>query len=188
MASSLAHRWTAIDILLQRWRFGKVIPLIPEGALVVDLGCGDGDFLRAVSPRIKKGYGFDRLVTADAGMGNLEIHTLPEDGRVPLGDECADVVTALAVLEHASDSRQFVAEAFRILKPGGVCIMTTPAPRGKALLEFLAYRLKIISEADIRDHKHYYRPDELRTLFHGFGRTDVDFFQFGLNTRVVGVK
>ena len=116
MSSSLAHRWTVFDRFLQKWRYGKVISLIPEGRVVVDLGCGDGDFLRTVSARIEKGYGFDRCLNADAGVRNLELHILPADGRIPLRDNCADAVTALAVLEHASDPGQFVAEAYRILK------------------------------------------------------------------------
>lgn len=188
MASSLAHRWTPLDRLLQRWRYSRVLPLIPEGGVVADLGCGDGDFLRTVSSRIERGLGFDCRIPAAAGKRNLELCTLPADGLVPLDDGCVDAVTALAVLEHVADPRQFVAEAHRILKQGGVCIMTTPAPSGKPLLEFLAYRMKIISEADIRDHKHYYRPDELRVLFRAFRETQVDFFQFGLNTLIVGVK
>jgi 2-polyprenyl-3-methyl-5-hydroxy-6-metoxy-1,4-benzoquinol methylase len=188
MASSLAHRWTILDKALQRWRYCRVLPLVPEGAVVVDLGCGDGDFLRTISPKILTGIGFDCTLTSNAGMKNLELLLLPHDNTIPLIDQSVDVVTALAVLEHVHDPRHFVAEAHRILRRGGLCIMTTPSPRSKPLLEFLAYRLKIISEADIRDHKQYFQRNELLDLFRSFQKVTVDSFQFGLNSRIVGVK
>ena len=121
-------------------------------------------------------------------MENLELRLLPPDNIIPLADGSVDAVTALAVLEHVDDPRQFVAEAYRILRPGGVCVMTTPSPGARPLLEFLAYRLKVISEADIRDHKRYLHRDDLYNLFRSFQTVMVDHFQFGLNSRVKAVK
>jgi len=46
--------------------------------------------------------------------------------RVPLGDGIYDVVMANHVLEHIHDDRQAMRELFRLLKPGGVALITVP--------------------------------------------------------------
>jgi hypothetical protein len=62
-------------------------------------------------------------------------------------------------------------------------ILTTPAPASKSLLEFLAFRLKIISQKEIENHKHYFSKRELLSIL-----TDLDFqnitcsyFELGFN-------
>lgn len=47
--------------------------------------------------------------------------------RVPLPDASLDFVTALDVLEHTPDDRAVVAGFHRLLKPGGVALVTVPA-------------------------------------------------------------
>jgi SAM-dependent methyltransferase len=43
-----------------------------------------------------------------------------------LPDASFDVITAIEVIEHIQDDGRFVEELFRLLKPGGVCYLTTP--------------------------------------------------------------
>lgn len=102
----------------------------------------------------------------------------------PLDNASVDIVTALAVIEHLHEHEVFVKEIFRVLKPGGICILTTPSPRAKPILEFLAYRLKLISEQDIRDNKHYFDKNELHQFFSWFSDVKIDYFQFRLNTLI----
>jgi SAM-dependent methyltransferase len=47
--------------------------------------------------------------------------------RVPLPDASIDCVTALDVLEHTPNDRAVVAGFHRLLKPGGVALVTVPA-------------------------------------------------------------
>jgi SAM-dependent methyltransferase len=44
----------------------------------------------------------------------------------PVGDETADVVLCTETLEHVPDTRQFLAELHRCLRPGGRVILTVP--------------------------------------------------------------
>ncbi|HTV63741.1 MAG TPA: class I SAM-dependent methyltransferase [Verrucomicrobiae bacterium] len=46
---------------------------------------------------------------------------------LPLPDSSVDVLTALDVIEHVQDDRAAAREFLRVLKPGGVAIITVPA-------------------------------------------------------------
>jgi ubiquinone/menaquinone biosynthesis C-methylase UbiE len=186
MTSSLAARWTVFDRVIQAYRFRMVVSLIPPNSVVVDVGCGDGSFLRSIAHRIKKGFGVDRKTPpSDDQIIFLQINN---DSTIALPDGSADAVTALAVLEHMENPGPCFSEAFRILKVGGVLILTTPSPAAKPVLEFLAFRLGIISKNDIADHKKYFSHSELTSVLSGFSTVRISSFQCGLNTLVFAIK
>jgi len=165
-----------------------VLPHIAPNSVLADLGCGNGDFLRYIQTRIAFGFGVDTAIDNRSEATNLAFKEGDLNEKIPLDDESIDVVTALAVLEHLHKADVFVKEILRVLKPGGTCFLTTPSPASKPLLEFLAHRLKIISEKDIGDHKRYFGKSELLSLFKDFGEARVRHFQLGFNTVVVVKK
>lgn len=55
-----------------------------------------------------------------------QIFSLAGD-KVPLPDESVEYVTALDVLEHVPDDREVVRGFHRLLKPGGLAVVTVPA-------------------------------------------------------------
>lgn len=174
--------------MIQLLRYRQVVRYIPAKSVLADLGCGNGDFLRYMQARLTVGYGVDTKVSQTASAANLEFREGDLNKRIPLEDESVEIVTSLAVLEHLSEPHAFVKEIARVLRPGGACILTTPAPASKPLLEFLAYRMKIISANDIRDHKRYLGSQDLYALFKGFCDVRIRHFQLGLNTLIVAVK
>lgn len=187
MTSSLAARWTVFDRMIQAYRFRKVVPLIPPNSIVVDFGCGDG----SVSPTfirhlIRKGFGLDRKTPPSDDL--ISFFQVNCDTQIGLPDASADVVTALAVLEHLEFPGGFVSESFRILKKGGVLILTTPSPAAKPVLEFLAFRLGIISRNDIADNKRYFAHLEISSILSDYSTVRIQSFQFGLNTLVLATK
>ena len=99
------------------------------------------------------------------------------------------VSTSLAVIEHLPvDAVAAHLEAIAAtLRPGGRLLLTTPTPRSKPLLEFLAFRLRLISAHEIRDHRHYWSRSELVELLDRLGWADVEHrsFQIGCNQRVL---
>jgi len=187
MASNLAERWTFLDKFIQRYRFVIIEPYIPSGCMLADLGCGTGLFLRFIKNRISAGYGIDTS-TPDATNENIQFIKGNLEEGIPLEDQSVDVVTALALLEHLENPENLAIEIYRILKPGGRCLLTTPSPKAKPLLEFLAYRLKIISERDIADHKTYFARTMLNDLFVKFDNVRVEYFQNGFNIFVMAFK
>ena len=56
---------------------------------------------------------------------NVQIADLDRD-RLPYEDGQFDLVTCVEVIEHVENFRAVVREVFRILRPGGVAVFTTP--------------------------------------------------------------
>lgn len=187
-------RETALDKVIKALRFNRIKKNIPAGSFVVDLGCGfRGDFLTALSGHIQKGLGLDLSVTKEkCSAGNIELKIGVVDKRLSIESESADVVTSLALIEHIDDPKTFLAESYRILKPGGVLLLTTPSVKAKPLLEFLAFRLKIISEVEIADHKRYYDLETLKKVLSQAGfeprHININAFQMGFNLFVRAEK
>ena len=101
--------------------------------LAVDLGCGRGELLGALS---------------EAGINAIGVEANPEQARAATAagqrvvitdifsflasqaDRSVDVVTALHLIEHLAFPRQveLLAGAARVLRPGGSLILETPNP------------------------------------------------------------
>ena len=101
-----------------------VPPPARPGAVLVDLGCGGG----LLAPHIK-GYrhlGIDLVASAlDRAAAHGVTAIRADVTRLPLADGCADVVSAGELLEHVADRPAVVAEACRVLRPGGVLVLDT---------------------------------------------------------------
>ncbi|MFC0503851.1 methyltransferase domain-containing protein [Micromonospora costi] len=107
-------------------RASLVPPADRPDALLVDLGCGAG----LLAPHLAgKGYrhvGVDLTRSALAQAAAHGVTAVNGDvTAVPLADGCADVVSAGEVLEHVPDWRAAVAEACRLLRPGGLLVVDT---------------------------------------------------------------
>lgn len=166
-----------------------VLERLPTPLHGLDLGCGfRGDFVRLADAR--EGWHFRG--------GDLEVD--PQDPRLFAFDFSApaapegpvQVVTMHAVLEHVEDDVGAVRWVHDRLEPGGRLVLTVPSPRAKPVLEFLAYRLGVISEVEIRDHKRYYDRPRLEALLCGpdgpFASMRHESFQLGMNNFVVATK
>lgn len=173
-----------LEPILRRLRLSKVLKHIPSGAVLLDVGCGTkAAFLRYISPRIKQGVGVDFKVSPFKEK-NLEVSKLMFSGQLPFPDQTFDVVTMLAVLEHIEHEAEILREIQRVLVPGGKLILTVPSVWAQPVLEFLAYRLKIVSEAEIRDHKRYYNRAKLHRVLvdeGGFKNFNHRYFQLWMN-------
>lgn len=99
----------------------------PQRAL--DLGCGNGRFLAALAARGAEVTGVDAYAASlGRARGKAPAATLiaADVTRAPLPDASFDLVAALDVLEHVEPAG-FLAEARRLLAPGGRLLLSVPA-------------------------------------------------------------
>lgn len=184
--------WPWFEKMLAYFRYSKINKYLKGWKpRCVDIGCGfNGRFLRSISAKIESGYGVD-LRANDATYGNVQvINNESLGGKLPLTDGSIDIVFMLAVMEHLDDCSLLIAEGARVLESGGLFIATTPTVGAKWLLEFLSFKLHMISKESILEHKHYYIEKELRELFekNGLAVARYSKFQFGFNQIIVGKK
>ncbi|MBF2048864.1 class I SAM-dependent methyltransferase [Leptolyngbya sp. NK1-12] len=167
------------------------MPHIPSGARVLDVGCGrSAAFLRTIAPRIDYGVGVDFKVK-EMQLENIQTVQLKLAHKLPFADAGFDVVTMLAVLEHIEHEKPILQEIYRVLKPDGKLVLTVPSVWAQPVLEFLSYRLKIVDEAEIRDHKRYYNRTKLQQVLvkeTGFRNFKHHYFQLGMNNFCTVVK
>lgn len=121
---------------------------------------------------------------------NLELISFNIKKQLPFKVASYDCVSALAVLEHLSHPTEILEECFRILKKGGSLILTTPSPSAKPVLELLAFRLHLIPQEDIQEHKTYFSKDRLCKILKtiGFKIVTLKTFEFGFNIFVLAKK
>lgn len=195
------HRTTAhgqakqyyLEGWLSRRRSQHVRQFIQPHSIVCDVGCGyRGSFLFSIQDRLAHGYGFDISVDTSLNNDKITLQAANINQTVPLSDNSVDIVTSLAVLEHLSDRLAHLREVYRILKPGGQLLLTTPTPKNKPLLEFLAFRLHVTDDTEIADHKCYLTGDDLRVILCHAGFTSeriiTKTWQLGLNNSVRATK
>lgn len=177
--------WNLLDKFISRYRLFAVIRYIKKDDIVLDLGCGVQHYLLTGGKnKFKFGYGLDYDIE-DSQAGNLILIKHRCAGSLPVKDNFFDKVFLLAVLEHIEekDVPGLFLEFSRILKKNGRVIITTPTPRAKPVLEFLALKLKVVTPEEVTDHKHYYLAEEIRNLAEKSGLRIIKArcFQLGFN-------
>ncbi|HTL46642.1 MAG TPA: class I SAM-dependent methyltransferase [Verrucomicrobiae bacterium] len=99
---------------------------IREGERVADLGCGVGDYTRAISGLTKNVTGYDLSVdAAREKYPGLEFVQADFQKTLPIPDGAVDKVVSVSVIEHLPAWGFFLQECRRILKPGGTIALTT---------------------------------------------------------------
>lgn len=178
-----------LDKLIAQWRLNKVLPFVVKGSQVLDFGCGHQHYLlKTIASKIGYGIGLD-YDPGQTTQSNLKLILDNFTASLPISSGKLDTIFMLAVLEHLSLEKldKLLIEFWRVLKFGGQIVMTTPTPSAKSLLEFLAFKAKIISSQEIADHKHYYSKLEIFSLAKKFKFKVVKYsiFQLGLNSIIV---
>jgi SAM-dependent methyltransferase len=132
---------------------------------VLDVACGTG-YGTAMLARRCEACGLD----ADRGALDIAIGRTPgadfrhgELPPIPWPDERFDCVVSFETVEHVEDDAAFVAEIRRVLKPGGILLLSTPnkeltSPDGPPTNPW---------------HVREYRLDDLRALLGGFRDLEV---------------
>lgn len=190
-SSKSKRTWNILDIILAKFRYVIVDKYVIKGSTVVDIGCGqEGAFLLRHKEDISKGFGFDFEIN-DCKVDNITFINNSCLDKFPLKAASVDTIFMNALLEHLDNPEELLLNALEILKDDGKIIMTTPTPISKPLLEFMAYKIHIINEVEIREHKHYYSKQDIENLINNLNQHfnvklyEYKTFEFKLNSLIV---
>lgn len=99
------------------------------GRDVLEAGFGEGygaDLLAGVAAHVV-GVDYDESAVAHVRVRYPRVEVIQGNlAELPLPDSSVDVVVNFQVIEHLWDQPQFVAECARVLRPGGLLMMSTP--------------------------------------------------------------
>jgi len=139
---------------------GQMLFLLTPRVRIVDLGAGDGTLSRLLARQAESVHCVDnspRMVQVGRALAKKEhlrnlTYVLGNIEKVPLPDRSIDLALLSQALHHAENPRQALAEAFRILKPGGrLLILDLRAHRFEKARELYADRWLGFKENDLHD-------------------------------------
>ncbi|MHB8877803.1 MAG: class I SAM-dependent methyltransferase [Myxococcaceae bacterium] len=182
------------------------LPLFSEvdarGGLVVDLGCGNGWYLRALCKRYPRlrGLGLDgfgeniRQATARAESDGLRARLRFTEGDLFSfqSDEPVDVVAMNRALHHVWHDREKVLTLLRdSLRPGGAAVIWEPAWPAE-LSALREPRRRAMAFQNLSEHvqgNHFLRPGEIEAAFRQVGmHAETHLFNEGTEAVVVGTR
>lgn len=179
-----------LDKTIARMRLSQVSKHVNKGDTVLDFGCGNQAYLlNHLKDKINLGIGVDYDVDDKQIHENIKLIKGRMADQLPFEKEQFNTIYMLAVLEHIplDEVEKLFKEFNRILKKGGKVVLTTPTPLAKPVLEFMAHQLKIISRAEIDDHKKYYTNKDIGEVAKECGYKIAKYkrFQLGMNSMCI---
>ncbi|GCC52125.1 class I SAM-dependent methyltransferase [Chryseotalea sanaruensis] len=123
---------------------------------VLEVGCGEG---RGIDLMLPQSASFTAVDKIESALGKLRVKypsgkflamNIPPLGE--LKDNAYDVLITFQVIEHIEDDELFLKELHRVLKPGGVALVTTPNRKMSLtrnpwhVREYLADELKMLAK------------------------------------------
>jgi 2-polyprenyl-6-hydroxyphenyl methylase/3-demethylubiquinone-9 3-methyltransferase len=178
---------------LARSRAKLIPPAPPEGGRLLDVGCGGG----LLAPHVS-GYEHVGVDLSDAGLTVAADHGIEavkaDAADLPFDDASFDVVVAGEILEHVTDLDGTVAEALRVLRPGGtfVCDTINDTLLARIVLVTLGERIHGGPPPACHDPALFVDPERLRGLcaaggvdldVHGIRPQPLRFAAFALGRR-----
>ena len=133
---SVRHTWRHRGEERMRFRKASGLARVAPGAHVLDIGARDGG-LRGFLPKDVRYQGMD--IAAEFASPDVLIRDISEG--IPFPDGTFDNVFTIEVLEHVPNPFGAIAEIHRVLKPGGVWVVSVPNPYHLKELIWNAFRI-----------------------------------------------
>jgi SAM-dependent methyltransferase len=174
--------WEAIPAGLEPQDFHArltfLLAHVHAGQRVLDIGCGEGRFTAALADAGAQTVGIDvaaePLRRARMLRPELDLRVVPAEGPWPFEDASFDVAWAGETIEHVIDTAAWLSEVRRVLRPGGVLLLSTPAHGPLTLLGVALSRRAFAARFDPRsDHLRFYSRATLAELLGEFGFAEI---------------
>jgi ubiquinone/menaquinone biosynthesis C-methylase UbiE len=143
---------------------------------IIDVGTADSLMLES----LRKRFATTRFVGIDMSFALLQARQIAEITKVqgnaqilPVHSGVGDAIIATAIIEHLPEPALMLRECARILRPGGLLIITTPDP----FLEHISSLIGLLKDAG---HHYTFTLDTLQTLIreNGFEVVEARKFMF----------
>lgn len=150
---------------------------------VLDVGCGAGNMIHHLAPYGRvRGIEVDARPVKIAQQRGYDVRLGDATKEIPFHDASFDLVTALDVIEHVDADEKILQEAFRVLRPNGHVLITTPA-----------FQWLWSHNDELNAHKRRYTANELRAKMERAGfqiaRLSYNFFLvFPLAAGMIALK
>jgi len=130
----VAEEWSSISELLPdpEKYFEAVAHFLGTPDRVLEIGCGKGSMLPRLAGLANRIIGVDnsrnmlsssRKFIAEMGIGARAEVRLGDAEHLPVGDSFVDAVFIHMVLHHIGEPAAVLREAYRVLRPQGVCVL-----------------------------------------------------------------
>jgi ubiquinone/menaquinone biosynthesis C-methylase UbiE len=137
--SSSAGQWDRVrdELFGDRFHLGALAAFAEREWTVGDLGCGTGTVSAALAPFVARVVAVDgsaaMLQAAKKrlqGVDNIDLRR-GELESLPIDDARLDAATLMLVLHHVPEPERALAEASRVLKPGGRIVLVDMLPHDR---------------------------------------------------------
>ncbi|MGH2903860.1 MAG: class I SAM-dependent methyltransferase [Solirubrobacteraceae bacterium] len=159
-------------------RRGFLLDHVLAAERVLDVGCGEGRFAAELARAGAEVVGVDLaaepLRRARKRNPQLDLRQMPAAGPWPLEDASFDAVWAGEVIEHVADTAGWLSELRRVLRSGGVLLLSTPDHGRLRRLGWTLSSRAFAAHFDPRtEHLRFYTRSALTELLEDFGFHDV---------------
>ena len=184
------NRYNILDKIIAKFRSKEITKNFNlKNKKILDFGCGSNFF------ELKKRYSNCSKVTLIDKLGEpfkdgntefLNYKDLNElnDLDKKIINKDYDLIFLLAVIEHLDEPENVIKILKKKISDNGTIFITAPGKKSKWILEFLAFKLKLINADLVREHKRYYDKLEYEKLSKLTDTKIIKFYYFelGLNT------
>jgi len=156
--------------------------VVKVGGRALDVGCGNGQFAPYIKDKFNEIYGAEIAKEAALIAQKQNVLTSLMDLNVSLSykGNTFDAVTCLDVIEHVLDPGSLIAEMYRVLRPDGQLVLTTPNIRNFRNIYTLIFR-GIFPQTSPDTfvwgggHLHFFTRKDIKNIFKKAGFKRMEF-------------
>lgn len=163
---------------------------------LLDVGCGDGSRLFQYlkeQPPVFCGVEGNPAQAEKARQRKIEISAYDLNGKWPYADNSFDCIHGSQIIEHIHNTRQYLAETYRTLAPGGVMVMTSEnltslLNLGAMILGYTPFSLLTVGGWYVGNPFGLHYGDDEQAQIKGFPMEDPAFSGVAGHNRVLSVR